>query len=174
MARPRGSPRQLEQRRYQALELLDQGYSLNEVARRVGCHASSVMRWGDARRDGGQEALKVVLPPGRPCKLSDAQRQRLVELLLQGAMVQGYRTELWTTRRIADLIEVYFDISYHRDHIRRLMHSLRWSYQKPQRRAVERDEQAIDRFKRETWPEVKKTPQGWVPTSSSSTRADSS
>ena len=174
MTRPRGSPKLLEQRRHRALQLLDEGRSLNEVAGLVGCYASSVMRWRDARRRGGEEALKVIVPPGRPCKLSAKERERLLELLLQGAMAHGYRTELWTTQRIAELIEAYFDVSYHRDHIGRLMHSLGWSYQKPQRRALERDEEGINRWKRETWPELKKTPQGWVPTSSSPTKAASS
>jgi transposase len=81
---------------------------------------------------------------------------------------------LWTTSRIAALIEKQFHVTYHRDHVGRLMHSLNWSHQKPERRAIERDERAIDRWKRKTWPRVKKTPQGWVPTSSLPTKRASS
>ncbi|MCZ7582638.1 MAG: winged helix-turn-helix domain-containing protein, partial [Deltaproteobacteria bacterium] len=72
-------------------------------------------------------------------------------------------------QRIADLIEKRFGVSYHRDHIGRLMASLGWSHQKPDRRAKERDNAAIERWTREEWPRVKKTPKIWAPTSSSLT-----
>ncbi len=174
MARPRGSAQQLERRRHRAMRWLDEDRSLHEVAGLIGCHASSVMRWRDARRRGGEEGLKVRRASGRPRKLSDERCARLLELLLEGAMAHGYRTELWTTQRIGELIEARFGVRYHRDHVGRLMHSLGWSCQKPERRALERDEEAIARWKREVWPEVKKTPRGWGPTSSSPTRAASS
>lgn len=174
MARPRGSAEQLEGRRHRAMGLLDEGRSLTEVAGLIGCHASSVMRWRDARERGGEEGLKVRKSSGRPRKLSDERCGRLLELLEEGAMKHGYRTELWTTARIAEVIEVRFCVRYHRDHVGRLMRSLGWSCQKPERRAIERDEDAIGRWKREVWPEVKKTPRGWGPTSSSPTRAASS
>ena len=173
MARPTGSAQQLEARRHRAMQLLDSGRSLNEVAQLIGCHASSVMRWRDARRRGGRKGLKVRKASGRPRKLSDEQCAQLLELLLEGAMAQGYRTELWTTHRIAELIDAHFGVSYHRDHVGRLLHSLGWSCQKPERRALERDEEAIVRWKREVWPEVKKTPRNWGPTSSSPTRVAS-
>lgn len=172
--RPHGSSKVLEARRWRALKLLKDGLSLNRVAQLIGCAASSVMRWRDALARGGRRAVKVRPTPGRPPKVSSRQRRRLVRLLQQGAMAQGYRTELWTTQRIADVIETHFGVRYHRDHIGRLMHQLGWSHQKPERRALERDAAAIDRWKRETWPRIKKTPAGWVPTSSSSTKRASS
>jgi transposase len=92
------------------------------------------------------------------------QRRRLVNLLLQGPMMHGYRTNLWTTARIAELIRSQFEIQYHRDHVGRLMHSLNWSPQKPERRALERNEQAIVRWQQKDWPRIKKTLRGWVPT----------
>jgi transposase len=88
----------------------------------------------------------------------------LLKLLLQGAPAHGYRTQLWTTARIAEVVRREFGVHYHRDHVGRLMHSLNWSPQKPETRAVERDEQAIERSKRKDWPRVKKTPGGWAPT----------
>ena len=174
MARPEGSAKELERRRHRAMRLLDEGRSLGEVAEFVGCHASSVMRWRDARAREGAKGLKVRKASGRPRKLSEAQAERLLELLLDGSVAQGYRTELWTTQRIAEVIEAHFGVRYHRDHVGRLMKSLGWSCQKPERRALERDEEAIERWKRETWPEAKKMPRGWVPTSSSRTKAASS
>ena len=94
MGRPRGSAEQLEERRHRAMVLLDEGRSLHEVAGVVGCHASSVMRWRDARQRGGREGLKVRKASGRPRKLTDERCERLLELLLEGAMTHGYRTEL--------------------------------------------------------------------------------
>ena len=173
MPRPKGSADLLEDRRRRALALLKTGLSLNEVGRRIQCAASSVMRWFNAWRQGGAKALRVATSPGRPPKLRPAQRRRLVKLLLQGPLAHGYRTNLWTTVRIAEVIEREFGVNYHRDHVGRLMHRLDWTHQKPEMRAVERDEQAIQRWKRIDWPRVKKTLRGWVPISSSPTSPDS-
>lgn len=166
MPRLKGSADLLEDRRRRALALLDEGNSLNEVGRRIGCNPSSVMRWRDARRRGGADALQVRFSPGRPLKLVAAERKRLVRRLLKGPMAQGYRTNLWTTARIAGLVEREFGVSYHPDHIGRLMHSLGWTPQKPERRALERNEEEIERWKQKEWPRIKKTPRGWAPISS--------
>jgi transposase len=143
---------------------LKQKLSLHEIARRIGCHASSVLRWRDALRSGGPEALKAKPASGRPSKLTTAQKARLVPLLTQGAMLHGYRTELWTTLRIAELIHRRFRVRYHRNHVGKLLRQLHWSPQKPDGRAIERDEGAIEAWKRNVWPAVKKTPHGWRPT----------
>jgi transposase len=164
MPRPKGSADLLEDRRRRALALLDAGYSLNEVGRRIGCAAVSVMRWRDARRRQGDSVFEVRFSPGRPWKLGEKERKRLVRLLLKGPLAQGYRTNLWTTARIAELIRREFGVEYHRDHIGRLMHGLGWSVQKPERRALERDEEAIERWKHKDWPRIKKTLRGWAPT----------
>ena len=69
----------------------------------------------------------------------------------------GYSTELWTLQRIALLIEKEFGVHYHIGHVWKLMsHELGWSCQKPERRATERDEEAIERWKKKTWPAIKK------------------
>jgi len=161
--RPRGSPILLEERRRRVVVFLKQKLSLHEIARRIGCHASSVLRWRNAFQSGGTEALKAKPAPGRPPKLSRKQKERLVRLLTKGAMANGYRTELWTTQRIAELIERELGVSYHRNHVGKLLHQLGWSHQKPERRAVEHDEAAIQEWKQSVWPRVKKTPQGWQP-----------
>ena len=164
MPRLKGSADLLEDRRRRALALWETGLSLNEVGRRIGCAPSSVMRWLGARRRGGPDALRVRFSPGRPLKLGTRQRGRLLKLLLKGPPAHGYRTQLWTTARIAEVIRREFSVAYHRDHVGRLMHSLNWSPQKPETRALERDEEAIEGWKRKDWPRVKKTPHGWAPT----------
>jgi len=172
--RPHGSAEQLETRRRKAMGLLRQKLSLNEVARRLGCHASSVLRWRDRMRREGAKGLKVRPTPGRPPRLSASQRRRLVRHLLKGPESLGYETQLWTAKRIAELILKLFGVSYHPAHVGRLMHGLGWSPQKPERRAVERDERAIQEWKRTRWPQVKRGLRGWAPTSSSSTNPGSS
>ena len=163
--RPHGTPKALEQRRRRAIALLEQGLSLNEVARRIGCHASSVMRWRNVVDEAGTKGLEPKPVPGRPPKLQAKQKTKLIQALLKGAMAHGYRTDLWTTQRIADLIQKQFGVKYHKDHVGRLMHELGWSHQKPQRRASERREKDIEQWTREEWSRVKKTPHGWAPTS---------
>jgi transposase len=165
--RPRGSAAVLEARRRRAIALLRDGLSLNAVARLLRCAASSVMRWRDSVRRRGQSAFRVGASPGRPPKLTAQQRRQLVRWLRQGPLAHGYRTDLWTTLRVAELIHRGFGVRYHPDHLGRLLHGLGWTPQKPERRALQRNETAIDQWKREEWPRVKKTHRGWVPTSSS-------
>jgi len=169
--RPKGSTKVLSHRRRRALELVDEGLSFNEVARRLGCRASSVMRWRDQRIREGEGVYEVHTSPGRPPRLDARQKERLTTILLKGALAQGYRTDLWTTARIAEVIARRFGVGYHRDHIGRLLHGLGFSCQKPERRALARDDAEIERWKREEWPRIKKTPKTWAPISSSSTKA---
>ena len=136
--RPKGSAEVLARRRRRALALLDQGLSLNEVARRMDCHASSVMRWRDTRDRVGEKVFEIGASPGRPSRLTSTEKKRLLRLLLKGPIDHGYTTDLWTCDRIARVIRREFSVRYHRDHIGRLMHQLGWSYQKPERRALER------------------------------------
>ena len=165
--RPKGSAAVLEHRRRQAVTLLDEGLSLNAVARRLGCAPSSVMRWRNAVRRRGARGFQVGVSPGRPPKLTAGQRRRLIRLLLQGPLAHGYRTDLWTTARVAEVIARHFGVQYHADHVGRLLHALDWSVQKPERRALQRNEAAIALWKHEAWPRAKKTPHGWGPPSSS-------
>ena len=81
-------------------------------------------------------------------------------------MANGFSTELWPTRRVGSLIEQHCGMRFHRGHVARLLHDLGFSCQKPERRALERDEEKIEGWKRKRWPQVKKTLRGWVPTSS--------
>ena len=156
--RPPGSPQDLERRRLRAIDLLKQGHLPVEVARIVGCDRRSVRRWNATFRKSGDGGLKARPTPGRPSGLDVKTRRRLEKALLRGAKSAGFPTDLWTCPRVAQLIHDRFGIRYHVDHIGRLLHALGWSPQKPQRRAVERDEDEIRRWIKEEWPRVKKTP----------------
>ena len=162
--RPKGSAELLSDRSKRALKLLGENWSLNEVARRIGCAASSVMRWRNAWRRRGADSLRVRFSPGRPRRLTRRQERRLVRILLRGAVANGYRTELWTMKRVAEVIEKTFHVPCHFNTAGQILHRLTWTHQKPERRALERDEKAIERWKRKDWPLVKKTPRGWAPT----------
>lgn len=171
--RPPGSPQDLERRRLRAVALLNEGHPPVEVARLVGCDRRSVRRWNAAARKEGDGALKARPTPGRPTRLDEKAKRQLEKALLRGAKAAGFPTDLWTCPRVARLIRDRFGIGYHVDHIGRLLHALGWSPQKPQRRAVERNEGEIRRWIKEEWPRVKKTPPAKKPPSSLSTSRDS-
>lgn len=154
--RPHGSPDELERRRRRGIELLQEGASVTEVARRLGCSHSSVILWREAVRRRGPTALAAKPAPGRPPKLTAGRRRQISRLLLRGAAAWGFETDLWTTRRIATVIQRAFGVRLHRAHVGRMLTALGWSCQKPERRAVERDEAAIARWKRYRWVAVKK------------------
>lgn len=156
--RPIGTQKQLEQRRIHAVKLLQDGHGIRQTARMIGASPSSVVRWRDAHKKGGQKALASKPPPSRPPKLSDKQLLKLQKLLLKGPKASGYKTDLWTLQRIAKLIHKHFGINYHISHVWRLLQKMGWSCQKPEKRARERDEQAIADWRKKDWPRIKKSP----------------
>jgi transposase len=163
--RLKGSADVLLSRRHKAISLFEQQeFSLNEIARQIGCSPSSVMRWRDRWITEGEEGLAVLASPGRPQKLKKRQKAQLLRYLLKGPMEFGWPTDVWTTKRIGSLIQNKFSVSYHYTHVARLMHALGWSPQKPERRALERNEAAIKEWKATNWRRIKKTPRGWAPT----------
>jgi transposase len=156
--RPKGTAAELEQRRQLAVSLLEQGMKPSQVAKSVGTSRASVTRWRQAHEEGGPEAVAAKPHPGKPLRLTVAQRRRLAKLLLQGARKHGYSTELWTLARVAEVIAANFGVEYHPGHVWYVLRSMRWSSQKPERRARERDEQAIATWRREDWPRIKQRP----------------
>jgi transposase len=155
--RPKGSPEILESRRQQAIALLKQDRQPVEVARMLGVDRRSVRRWKSAYLQKGKNAIKAK-PAGRPRKLPENMRKMLEKKLLKGARASGFQTDLWSCPRVAQLIDTLCGVRYHVDHIGRLLHSMGWSPQRPQRRAVERDEKEIQRWVRDDWPRIKKKP----------------
>ena len=156
--RPLGTPIVLEQRRLQAVSLLNKGLQPVDVARRVGVDRRSVRRWRAEYRRNGPDGLKATIATGRPAKLNIKQRKQLQRYLLQGPRAVGFSTDLWTCPRVAKVIRDEFDVDYHVDHIGRVLHGLGFSPQKPERRAIERDEESIQRWVRYTVPHIKKKP----------------
>ena len=152
--RPHGSAKTLELRRRRAMKLLSTGLTMEDVSHRVGTSIASVCRWHQALTEGGASALKSKPVPGRPRKLQQRECQRLLAVLLKGAMAYGYPNELWTLKRIARVIFQEFAIRYHPNHVWRVLRELRWSCQVPERRPVQRDEEAVEHWNRHTWPHI--------------------
>lgn len=146
----------MERRRRRAVSLLSEGRSLSAVARMVGAAVSAVWNWRQAVRRRGLKGLNPKPVPGRPRKLTLQQRRRLPRILVRGARAHGYRTDLWTLPRVADIIAREFGVRYHPAHVSRMLVEAGWSCQKPERRAVERDEAAIAHWKRYGWVAIKK------------------
>ncbi|PYP29995.1 MAG: hypothetical protein DMD49_11715 [Gemmatimonadetes bacterium] len=119
--------------------------------------------WWQTYRRKGTRGLDAKPTPGRPPRLSTGQKRQLVKLLTRGALHAGYRTDLWTLPRVTELIHQQFGVRYHPAHVWKVLTTLGWSCQKPERRAVERDEVAIARWKRDEWPRIKKRRATWRP-----------
>lgn len=154
--RPKGTAAELEVRRRIAADLLSKGRSLAEIADAVSASVTSVKRWKKAWREGGMPALAAKPHPGPRRKMSSSQQTRLCSLLRAGPRRAGFATELWTCARVAHVIKREFDIEYHVDHVGRLLRNLGWTPQKPARRARERDEAVIRRWRQRDWPRIKR------------------
>jgi transposase len=154
--RPLGSPQQLEARRHRAMEMLEKGHTIEEVADRLKTTATSVNRWQKAHQKMGADGLKAKPARGRPAWLTAKQKARLVKILLRGARAAGFPNDLWTCPRVAEVIRQQFGVTYHVDYVGTLLHKLGWSVQKPEHRARERDEAAIARWRQVEWPRIKK------------------
>ncbi len=146
-----------EGRRLRAFELKQEGWSQQNIARALGVGKSAVSQWMKrAREGGGKEALRKRSSPGAPPRLSADQRARLFGLLEKGATAHGFRGEVWTCKRVAQLIKREFGVLYHPAHVSRILKRMGFSLQKPDRLADQRDEDAIQEWRDKRWPELKK------------------
>ena len=156
----------LEQRRLKGAKLLTRGVSKSEVARQLGVARQTVATWEQRLSEGGRNSLKRGAL-GRPRQLEAAQERELGKILMDGALAAGYPTELWTLPRIGKVITERFDVQYSVGHLWHLLRRLGFSCQKPEKRAIQRNEVEIARWKRYTWPALKKKPSGKAAPSSS-------
>ena len=143
-----------EWRRLRAWQLKQQGWLQSAIAEALGASEESVCRWLVRVRQGGPDGLRRRSAPGRPPKLSDAQKSLIPEFLWHGAEAYGFRGQVWTCARIALVVQEEFGVRYHKGHVGKLLKGLGWTPQTPIRRAIQRDEQAISRWRDEVWPEL--------------------
>ena len=145
-----------EGRRLRAWELKAKGWSQQAIAEALGVTAGAVSQWMRRGRAGGVEALKRRIAPGPRPKLTDEQRAQMPVLLAQGAEAFGFRGDVWTAKRVATVIRREFGVRYHPNHVGKLLRALGWSVQKPIERASQRNEAAIEAWRTERWPALKK------------------
>ena len=175
MGNPAGVRRdfeKLEERRLLGARWLRQGVHPAEVGRQVGVHRQSASRWAAQLQHGGLRALRKAGRAGRRARLRPEDLRRLAKGLKRGPEALGYETSLWTSWRVAHLIERECGVKYHPVQAWRILRQLGWSCQRPVGRALERDEEKIRWWKQKRWPEIKKKPARRAAPSSSSTKAD--
>ena len=140
-----------------AAELFRRHVSPAEIARQLGVGHQIVSDWRTAWRQGGRAALRAAGRAGRRPKLSVGQLAKVESALAKGAQANGYPTDLWTLPRVAELIERLTEVRYHPGHVWYVLRDqLGWSWQRPARQAIERDEQAIRNWRQQRWPTLKK------------------
>jgi transposase len=148
---------QLAERRAEAIGLLEAGEMKQvEIARHLGVTEAAVSKWKRQLAEEGPQALQLLKATGRPPKLDEAAKQALVKKLEEGAVAAGFPTEQWTQARVKKVIEREFGVRYHQNYISRLLDDLGWSVQKPDTRAIERDEDLIRAWLSRDWPRIKK------------------
>jgi len=139
-----------------AWDLTRQGWSQHDIADALDASKGAVSQWIRTAQDGGRDALLSHSSPGHPAKLSPSQKRQIPDFLWHGAEAYGFRGEVWTCTRVAQVIQWEFGIRYHKDHVSRLLKTLGWTPQIPNTRAVQRDEAAIARWRIEVWPELRR------------------
>ena len=145
-----------EARRMQGWDLHEQGWKQKDIAKALGVSEGAVSHWFKKARKQGVQALRHQPPPGVQAKLAKHQLAQLPQELDKGAEAFGFRGDVWTTARVAIMIKQVFGVSYHPAHCSRLLRQIRQSQQKPIQRATQRDEDAIEAWKQERWPALKK------------------
>ena len=145
-------------RRLQAWRLQEKGWPQRQIAEALGVRAAAVSQWVRRVRAGGPEALRHRPSPGAPRRLAAEPLAQLPTLWRRGPAASGFRGQRWTRKRVAEVMRLAFGVVSHHTHVGRWLRTLRWSPQKPVRRAQQRDEVAIAQWRDETWPALKKGP----------------
>lgn len=145
-------------KRVKAGQMLLAGKGCAEVALAVGVARQTVYTWKRLLDEGGIDALRGVPERGRPAQLDERQLAFLRAAILQNPTAHGFGTELWTLKRVGVVIERLHGVRFSQTQIWRILGSLGFSPQKPEKRAIERDEDAVRSWKRNTWPALKKKP----------------
>jgi transposase len=125
-----------------------------------------VRKWVRAYRAGGDDALAGTPHPGRTPFLTAEQQAEALGWLTRKPTEFGFRTDLWTAARVAQLIRKEFGVEYHPNYLREWLSRRQHTPQKPARRAKQRDPVAIDRWLAGEYPATQKKSRRTTPTSS--------
>lgn len=160
---------EITRKRVCAGRLLKKGKKPSDVAHAVGVARQTVYTWKSVLDEGGIDALRAMPAPGRPARLDEWQLKDLRRTLLQKPSEYGFDTELWTLKRVGLLIQQRYGVKFGLTNIWLILGALGFSAQKPERRAIERNPDAVRHWKQHTWAALKKKPSGRGVKSSSST-----
>jgi transposase len=152
-----GDPLLLEQQRFNAARMSDQGIEPKVIAASLGFDDQTIRRWLRMYHSGGMEALAAKIHPGPKPRLSEQQKQEFVALIEQppeAYVAEGLAGRLWTAAKMAVLIEKRFGVSYHPSHVGQMMHDLDYTQQLPHKQPRERDEAKIRQWRCEHWPRI--------------------
>ena len=153
--RTKGSAEELERRRRLGVDRLHEGYTQLEVADFLGVHVRTVRRWWHRYRKRGDDGLSAMPHPGRSRKLSPRREGQVLNWLRKRPKSFGFATDLWTAPRLAQVIQRKFGIDFHPHYLNQWLAERRITPQKPQRKARERNDEAIERWKQQEWPRIK-------------------
>jgi transposase len=145
-------------KRVKAGRLMLAGKGCAEVALAVGVARQTIYTWKRLLDEGGIDALRAVPERGRPAQLDDEQLAAVRAAILQSPTEHGFGTELWTLKRVGAVIERLHGVRFGQTNVWRILGGLGFSPQKPEKRAIERNEDAVRSWKRRTWPALKKKP----------------
>ena len=143
-------------RRQRAWELKERGWKQTAIAAALGVTPGAVSQWLKRARTQGVQALRGQRAAGPTPRLTPEQQAQIPALLARSAPAWGVVGEVWTCKRVAEVIRRTFGVSYHPAHVYRLLQRLEHSVQRPVDRAAQRDEDAIARWWQERWPALKK------------------
>ena len=164
--RSKGSAAELEARRRLAVQRVSEGWKRADVAAFLGVHPETVGEWVRAHKAGGDAALAAKAHPGRKPFLTADQEKQVLGWLADPPSEHGFRTDLWTARRVAHLIETRLGVTFHPHYLREWLSKRNHTPQKPARRAKQQDPVEVDRWLKEEWPRIKKKSRRTTPTSS--------
>jgi transposase len=164
--RSKGTAAELEARRRLAVQRVADGWAQKDVAAFLGVHPVTVAKWVARHRANNDDGLKAKPTPGRPRFLTDDQEHQVLGWLAEPPTAHGFQTDLWTARRVAELIHRKFGVRFHPNYLREWLTKRDYTPQKPARRAKQRDPVAVAEWVAEDWPRIQKRRTTSTPTSS--------
>jgi len=145
-------------KRLKTMWLYQRGYPPEDICNTIDVSRRNIFYWLDRYKTLGIGGLQEGHHPGRPRGLEKEQLERLAEILDSGPVAYGFSSGIWTCSRVGHVIQAEFGVSYHEDHVRKILHQLGFFVQRPTRKLAQADAQWQQRWARDTYPGLKKTP----------------
>lgn len=145
-------------KRIHAILLSHQEYPSPKIAELLHAPRSKISEWLKKYEQHGYEALLEGQRSGRKSKLSQEQLIELGDIVDSGPIAYGYTSAIWSSIMIRDIIRNEFNINYHAGHVRKLLHQMNFSVQKPKRVLARADEDQKNKWRRYIYPNIKKKP----------------